>query len=227
MAIVGFVFLPAEKIFLWRLDGAVAKTFRVVAGEHKLVGGKEPGIELWLLIRKILADAIANAHTAALELDHADGNAIDIDNEVWTPLLWPFESYFLGYGKIIGLWVMPIDQGDRCGGLIGGSFDLNSVAQQRVDLPIGFIEALLAYIRRPSELIQGATDLSSAVATSLENAGENLLLDIAVTPAVFPVTEISVAELFIEKLDHPLLGGALKTQPAHGTASRLRISRST
>ena len=64
--VVVFVLLPLEEVLFWGSDGAVLQSLRIVAGEHKLHSAEEPGIELRLLIREALADAVANAHAAVL-----------------------------------------------------------------------------------------------------------------------------------------------------------------
>ncbi len=60
-AVVRFVFLPLQEVLLRRADGAVPQPLGVVAGEDELHGGEEPLVELRLLVREALADAVADA----------------------------------------------------------------------------------------------------------------------------------------------------------------------
>ena len=149
-AVIGFIFLPAEEVLLWRLDGPVAQPFRIVASQHELIGGEEPGVEFRLLIGQVLADAITNAHAAALEFDNADRDAVHIQRQTGPPLLIPFEGDLLSYGEVVGFWIVSVDECHGAGGLIGGGLHLHAVAQQGVDTAIGFIEAGLADIRGTS-----------------------------------------------------------------------------
>ena len=54
------VLLPLQEVFLRRADGAVLQPLGVVAGEDELHRAEEPGVELRLLVREVLADAVAD-----------------------------------------------------------------------------------------------------------------------------------------------------------------------
>ena len=68
-AVVLLVFLPLQEILFRRADGAVLQALGVVAGEDELHRAEEPGVELRLLVGQVLADAVANADAAVLQLD--------------------------------------------------------------------------------------------------------------------------------------------------------------
>ena len=170
------------------------------------------------MVGQVLADAIADAHTAALEFDHANGNPIHIEHDVRTTLLLSIEGDFLGDREIIGFWVVPINQGDRGCGLIGGSLYLHPVAKQGIDATVGFIEAHLADIGCAAELIESTADLRFAVAAALQGGAEDGLFDVAVASALLPVAQVAVAQLVLKQAQHPLLGGALEAEAAHGVS---------
>ena len=100
-AVVGLVFLPAEEVFFRRADGAVLQPLRIVAGEDELHGAEEPCVEFRLLVGKVLPDAVADADAAVLQLQHADGDAVDIEHQVGPPLMAALERHFLGDGEVV------------------------------------------------------------------------------------------------------------------------------
>ena len=173
-------------------------------------------MKLLLLVGKILADAIADADAAALELDHPNGNAIDVEHKIRTTLAWPLEGDFLGNGEVIGFRMLPIDQGNGGGGLIGGGFHLHAVDQQRIHTPIGFIEPHLAHIGGGLQLIEGATDFGGAIAAALQAGAEDFRFDVAVASPVLPIAEVAIAERLLKQAQHAILGGALEAEAAHG-----------
>lgn len=72
------IFLPLEEILFRRADGALLQILGIISGEDALHRAEEPFIELGLLVREVLPDAVANRHTAVLQLQHADGDAIHV-----------------------------------------------------------------------------------------------------------------------------------------------------
>ena len=68
--VVFFVFFPVEKIFCFGFDRSVAQAFTVIACKHKLDGGKEPFVELFVLVGQVLIDAITNTDTASFQFEH-------------------------------------------------------------------------------------------------------------------------------------------------------------
>ena len=111
-AVVALVLLPLEKELFLRADGAVPQALGVVAGKNELHRAEEPGVELGLLIGEVLTDAVADAHPAVLQLQNADGDAVDIQHDVGTALVVPLERHFLGNGEIVPLGLAPVDEVD-------------------------------------------------------------------------------------------------------------------
>ena len=60
---------------------------RIVAGEDELHRAEEPGVEFRLLVGEVLADAVADGDAAVLQLQHADGDAVDVEHEVGPALV--------------------------------------------------------------------------------------------------------------------------------------------
>ena len=111
-AVVLFVLLPPEEIFLLCADGAVFQPVRVIACKYELHCGKEPLVELGLLIGKELTDAVADRDGAAFQLQHPDGYAVDIEHNVRPPLLVAFEGHLFGEGEVVFLRLLPVDEAD-------------------------------------------------------------------------------------------------------------------
>ncbi len=73
----------------WRLalraNGSVLQPLGVVAGKDELDGAEKPFIEVGLMVREVLADAVADRNTAVLLLEYADGDAVDVKRKVRPP----------------------------------------------------------------------------------------------------------------------------------------------
>ena len=102
-----FVLLPLQEILLRGADGAVSQALGIVAGEDELHRAEEPLVELGLLVGEVLADAVADADAAVLQLHHADGDAVDVEHEVGPPLVVALERHFLGDGEVVLLPAHP------------------------------------------------------------------------------------------------------------------------
>ena len=203
---MGLGFLPAPPVLLRRLDHAVAQPLGVVARHHELHGGEERLDELLLLAVEVLADALGNRHRGALQLQHAQGDAVDIEHHVGPLGVLPGDRHLLGDGEVVVAGVRPVDQPDGDGLLAHVRLNLHAVAEQAVDLTVGVVEGLAAAGRgRLVQLVQRLGDGPVVVALLLEPAGEQLLLDVAVVGAIFPVAEVGVAERVLEERDHVLL----------------------
>jgi hypothetical protein len=67
---------------LRRAGGAVAQPLRVAARQHELHGAEEALVEDLFLVGDELAHAVGHLHRAALELDHRDGEAVEVEHDV-------------------------------------------------------------------------------------------------------------------------------------------------
>ena len=81
-AVILLVFLPLEEILLRRADSAVLQALGIIACKDELHGAEEPFVELRLLVGQVLADAVTDGHAAVLQLQHADGDAVDIEHDI-------------------------------------------------------------------------------------------------------------------------------------------------
>src|SRR4051794_24480101 len=77
-AVVGFVLFPPKKELLGCPDAAVLQPLGVVTGKDELNRAEEPSIELGLLVREILADAVTNSDAAVLEFHYTNRDAVDV-----------------------------------------------------------------------------------------------------------------------------------------------------
>ena len=105
-------------------------TFGVIPGKDNLHGGKKPGIELRLLVGTKLADTIADGDAAVLQLDHADGNAVDVEHKVGAALQPAFQRYFLDDGEVVLLRLLPVDELHVVHRLPGLNLNVHAVAKQ-------------------------------------------------------------------------------------------------
>ena len=200
----------------------------VVAREDELHRAEEPGVELRLLVRKVLPDAVADGDAAVLQLDHADGDAVDVKHEVGPPLVVAAQRHLLRDGEVVLLRLLPVDELDGLGDLAGLDLHRHAVAQQAVDLLVVVVEAAVGIARLGAQLVEGFGDLRRAVAALGQVGGEQAFLDVAVVRAVGPIAEVAVAEFVTEQGDDAVLGGAFGlADGAHGCASRAKISLST
>ena len=193
--------LPAQPVLLRRLDHAVAQALGVVARHHQLNGGEEGPDELLLLVVEVLPDALGHRHGGALQLQHAQRDAVDVEHDVRALGVLADDRHLLGDGEVVVLGVLPVDQPDRIGLLADVRLHLHAVAQQAVDLAVGVVERLAAAQRRGlAQLEQDLPDDLVAVPLPLQPVGEQCLLDVAVAVAVLPVAEVGVAQRVLEEL---------------------------
>ena len=196
-----------EELFR-RADGAVPQTLGVVAGKHELHRAEEPGVELRLLIREVLTDAIADAHAAVLQLQNGDSDAIHIQHDVGPPLLVPLERHLLGNSEIVLLRLLPVDEVDGFRHLARLGLHGHAVAQQVVDSVVVAVKPAAVVIRFGAESVESRADLRRRVTALVQPCREQALFDVAVAVAVSPVADIAVVQLVAEQGDHPILGGA-------------------
>ena len=153
-AVVRLVFLPLQEILLRGADGAVLQPLGVVAREDELHRAEEPRVELRLLVGEVLPDAVADGDAAVLQLDHADGDAVDVEHEVGPPLVVAAQRHFLGDGEVVLLRLLPVDELDRLGDLAGLDLHRHAVAQQAVNRLVVVVEAAVGIVRLGAQLVE-------------------------------------------------------------------------
>jgi len=126
--VVCLVLLPRQEVLFLGSDGTVAEPLGIIAGEDDLHRGEEPFVELPLLVRKELADAVTHRHVAALELDHAHRDAVDVEHEVRAALMVAAQRHLLGEGEIVVLRMCPIDDLHGLRHFVGFRLQLHAVA---------------------------------------------------------------------------------------------------
>ena len=66
-----------------------------------------------LLVAYVLAYGIGHADAVLLQLQHAEGNAVDVDHEVGPPVLHVVDvaahRHLLGHAEVVALGVLPVD----------------------------------------------------------------------------------------------------------------------
>ena len=155
---IGLVFLPGQVILLRRLDGAVAQALGVVARHDQLHRGEEGLDEDLLLVVEVLADALGHRDGGALQLQHAERDAVDVEHHIRALGVGlgvgARDGDFLGDGEVVLLRVLPVDQPDGLRVLADLGLHLHAVAQQLIDRAVAVVEALARVARRLVEQVQ-------------------------------------------------------------------------
>ena len=100
-AVVLLVFLPPQEVLFLRADGSVLQALGVVPGKDELHCAKNHALNSGCLVRKALADAVANGNAAVLQLHHADGDAVHIKDQVGPPFVVALERHLFGDGEVV------------------------------------------------------------------------------------------------------------------------------
>src|SRR5581483_2677219 len=93
--------LPLDEMLLLRGDGAVAQALRAVAGEYELHRAEELLVENLLLVGDQLAHAVGDLDRAAFELDHRDGDAVEVEHDVRSAFMPAAQRHLLGEGEVV------------------------------------------------------------------------------------------------------------------------------
>jgi len=107
-----------------------------------LHGGEEGADKFGFLVVQVLADAFADENAGPFEFEDAQGDAVDINNEIGTFVLWAFNGDFFGDREVIIFGMFPVDKPDSLGLLSGPFFDLDTVAEETIDGFVGVIKVL-------------------------------------------------------------------------------------
>ena len=200
------VVLPGQIPLLGRLDGAVAQPLGVAARHDELHGRVERLDELFLLVVEILADALGDRDGGALEFQHADRDAVQVEHDIRALAVLAADRDLFSKSEVVDLRVGPVDEVDRLGQLAHVRLDLDPVAQQPVHRLVGVVEGLGLNLGRLLHLAQCPTDQRLRNALTGQEGPEQAHLDVAVACPLLPVAQVAVAEFLLEELDHPLLG---------------------
>ena len=208
-AVVCLVFLPGQKELCGCADGAVLHPFGIVARHDQLHGAEEPCVELGLLVRQALPNAIANADPAVFEFQNANGDAVHVQHQIRPPLLFAFEGDFFDNRKVVVGGLFPVNQVHCFRGLARLSLHRHAVAQQLVHGLVVAVQAAFGVVGFRAQLMQRRADLRRGVACAGQVLGQQALFNIAVARAVGPVAQVAVPQLVAEKFDHAVLRGTL------------------
>ena len=189
-----FVF-PFDKELLRRASGAVAQPLRIAARQHQLHRAEKALVEDVFLVGDELAHAVGQLHRAALELDHRDGEAVEIEHDVRPPLVAARERHLLGQREIVLLRVRPVDQVHRLVRLPRGDLHRHTVAQELVGAQVRLVERDARRVGGGLELLQRGGNVGGGVAAGRQVVAQQRRLDAAVVLALVPLTEVAVAEV--------------------------------
>ena len=198
------VVFPFQIVFFFCSDGAVAQAFAVVARHAELNGCKERLNEHAALIGQVLTDTVGYGNSALFQLDHRNGNAVDIDNQIGTLLIvFDDSDFFCDLKEIIPRGI-PVDEVDSGLVFINGFSDLCTVFQQLVDLSVTGKQTVLKVCRCFDEFINSADSKPFCIAVFSQPCGKLNFVDIGIF--IIPqTTDIIVFQLGLKKFDHSLL----------------------
>src|SRR5690606_10489281 len=140
------------------------------------------------------AYAIAQLHRAALELDHRDGDTVDVDHQIGPTLMAAFQRDLFGQCEIVAFRVLPIDQVHVFMGLAGGQQYLDRIAQQVIHPHVGLIESIAAHLGGRLQLQERSGDMLLGIAATAQVGAQKLRLDAAVSFTLAPVPEEAIAQ---------------------------------
>ena len=214
----GGVFLfPGEVIFLAGFDGAVAQPFAVIAGQHQLHGGEEGLDKELLLVVEILANAFADGNGGALEFQHPQRNAVDIEDDIGALGVGAFDRHLFGQGKVVLQRILPVDQPDGLAGFTGGFLHRDAIAQEAIDRFVTLIEAAALVVGSFAQFMERFGDERFAIAARPQHRAQKLRLNVAVVGPLRPVAQIVIAQHPLKELHNPILGFAFGfAHVAHG-----------
>ena len=201
---------PFYKELLRRAGGAVTQSLRIAARQHKLRGAEETFVEDLFLIGDELPHTVSQLHRAALELNHHDGEAVDIENDVRPAFVAAFQRHLLGQREVIFLRMFPIDQVHRLVRLARGNLHRHAVAQELVGAQVGLVERDAGRIGGGLQLLQRGGDMGGRIAACRQVVAENGGLDGAVVLPLIPLAKVAVTEaigprLVAEQVDDAVL----------------------
>ena len=166
----------------------------ITAREKKLNSGEERLIENLVLVADQLAHAVTDLHRAALELNHAHSDAVEVDHQVRSTLMATAQGHFFGKGEMVGLRVLPIHQMNLIVGRSSGNLHRHPIAQQLVGAHVGLIERDAGGIGSGHELLQRRCDVGFAVAPLQQVRAQQVGLDAAVVFPFAPIAQEVIAE---------------------------------
>jgi len=175
--------------------------------------GKNPFVEDLLLVGDELAHPVGDLHRAALEFQHDDGDAVQVENKVGPAFVAASQRHLLGEGKVVVLRVFPIHQMDLLVGPACGDLHRDAVAEELVGAQVGLIQRDSRGIGGGQQLLQGGGNVCVGIAPFAQVRTEQVRLNAAVVRARMPVAKVVIAEaigaaLIGEQGHHPLLGVA-------------------
>ena len=185
---------PLYKKLLPRGHRAVAQSLGITARENELHGGKETFVENLLLVGDELPHTIGDFDRAALQLDHADRDAVQVKDEIWPPFVAAAQGHFLGEGEVVVLRVRPIHQMHLLVRLSDGDLHRDSVAQQLVGAQVGLIKGDAGSVGGGHQLLKGSGNVRLGVSALLKVCPQQILLDAAVVLPLVPLAKVAVAQ---------------------------------
>ena len=94
-----------------------------------------------------MGDPIVDRCAAVFEFDDTDGDPVDVEDQIGSSLVAPFEGDFFGDGKVVFGGVGPVEQVDCFGNSTGFDFDWHAVTEQFVDRFVVVVEATAVVVR--------------------------------------------------------------------------------
>ena len=109
--------------------------------------------------------AVADGDAAVLQFQRADGDAVDIQHHVGSPLVIPRERLFSNR-EVVRRGIIPVDEANGLRDLACLDLYRDAVAQQAVDRVVVAVERAVLVRRLGAKLVQRDADLCRGVAAA-------------------------------------------------------------
>ena len=130
-------------------------------------GTEKAFVVLFFLIADELADALGLVHAATFQLDHGNGNAVDIQHDIRAALQPAAQGHFLGQCKVVVVGVRPVDEVHLADRLTQRGLHIGAVAQQVVGFQVGVVQGVAADFGGGLQLAQRSGNLHIGIAAPL------------------------------------------------------------
>ena len=202
------VLFPLQILFLRRHQRAVAQALAGVACHAVLDGGKEAVDEMLPLVGQILADAVGDGDRALFELQHRQGDPVDIHHQIRALGVAHDHRDLFRNGEVVLPRLVEVQEIHRHR-LAVVVVDLGAVFQQRIDLLIGIIQPLTEIVGRALQPVDGAVYKPLRIPAPGQPGLQPLGHDVAVLP-VMKIAQVCIMQLVRKEADHMILRHPLR-----------------
>ena len=169
---------------------------RIAAREYQLHRREKALVENLLLIGDELAHAVGDLNRTPLQFDNADGDAVQVEDDVRPALEAAAQSHFLGEGEVVFVNALriPLHKMHRVVRFSGGDLNRDAVAQELIRAQAGLIQRDSGGVHGGHQVLQGGGNVRLGIVAPLQICPKQVRLDATVVRALVPLAEVTVAE---------------------------------